>query len=252
MPKMIDITGQKFGRLTVLERCEDHILPNGKPRTMWLCECECGNKTKVSSQSLRQRKATSCGCYHKEVFKKPTKDMTGLTFGKLKVIEQAPTRITDSGQHKIMWKCSCECGSTTIVEGWQLRNGRTQSCGCVKSRMEESIAKFLKTYGVNFAKEKSFPDLKTPKGGSAYFDFAVYNDDKLYCLIEAQGIQHYIEEKGAPEFGKYEREVTDILKKEYCKKNNIPLIEISYLDNIEYEMLSFLVELYANTVPSAI
>lgn len=58
MPKLIDITGQKFGYLTVIERYD---------RKRWKCICECGNETLSDSYQLRNGKARSCGCYHKEI-----------------------------------------------------------------------------------------------------------------------------------------------------------------------------------------
>ena len=66
MAKFIDLEGQKYGNLTVIERSKDHILPSGKPRTMWKCKCDCGNITYVSSQSLRSGTTISCGCLRKE------------------------------------------------------------------------------------------------------------------------------------------------------------------------------------------
>lgn len=57
-----NLTGRKFGRLTVLERG-----PNDNSRgTRWWCECECGNKVLVSRHSLMLGLAKSCGCYQKE------------------------------------------------------------------------------------------------------------------------------------------------------------------------------------------
>lgn len=38
-----DLTGQKFGRLTVIEQAEDYIDSKGKHYAKWLCKCECGN-----------------------------------------------------------------------------------------------------------------------------------------------------------------------------------------------------------------
>ena len=60
----IDLTGQVFGRLTVLSK-------NGKTshnNQKWLCQCSCGNQTTVAAGKLkRQYKATvSCGCYQQE------------------------------------------------------------------------------------------------------------------------------------------------------------------------------------------
>ena len=58
MSKVIDLTGNKFGEWTVLERAESK-----KNRTMWLCKCECGCGTirPVSSSNLRGGKTKSCG-----------------------------------------------------------------------------------------------------------------------------------------------------------------------------------------------
>jgi len=63
MGKFTDLTGQKFGRLTVIERAEN--IPSGK--TWWLCQCKCGNQTIVRSDSLKGGVTKSCGCLHKEL-----------------------------------------------------------------------------------------------------------------------------------------------------------------------------------------
>lgn len=66
MGNRIDLTGQRFGRLVVLERAEDHITKSGKKVKRWNCLCDCGNKTIVRHGNLRNGKTTSCGCLHKE------------------------------------------------------------------------------------------------------------------------------------------------------------------------------------------
>ena len=43
MPAIKDLTGQTFGRLTVMERGPDYITPKGKKRVRWICKCSCGN-----------------------------------------------------------------------------------------------------------------------------------------------------------------------------------------------------------------
>lgn len=58
MPKLIDLTGQKFGRLTVVER---HDLKR------WKCKCDCGNTTFSDGYQLRKGITQSCGCYQKEL-----------------------------------------------------------------------------------------------------------------------------------------------------------------------------------------
>ena len=194
MAKFNDLTGQSFGRLTVIERAENHILPNGKPRTMWLCQCQCGNYTTVSSQSLTNGTTVSCGCQQRENFRKPIRDMTGQRFGKLLVLGYSRTKVLKSNNHKIIWKCRCDCGNEVEVEGYQLRVGKTQSCGCTKSRGEELIAKILKDHKINFIQNKRNDKLRLQTGGYPLFDFQIIDQDKLIAVIEMQGIQHYEEE----------------------------------------------------------
>lgn len=63
MGKMKDLTGQKFGKLTVIERAPDRIMPNGNRKIMWLCNCDCGNENViVYGGDLRSSHTKSCGC----------------------------------------------------------------------------------------------------------------------------------------------------------------------------------------------
>lgn len=59
MPKALDLTDQKFGKLTAIER-----LPSRNGKTYWLCKCECGNRTQVQTGHLRSGAIISCGCAH--------------------------------------------------------------------------------------------------------------------------------------------------------------------------------------------
>ena len=66
MGKFIDLTGQKFGRLTVLSRAEGRVEPSGKKRTRWACRCDCGNTCVVLGEALTRGATMSCGCLQKE------------------------------------------------------------------------------------------------------------------------------------------------------------------------------------------
>jgi hypothetical protein len=57
----IDLTGQRFGRLTVIERAEGRYTP-------WRCRCSCGNETVVISINLRRGNTKSCGCFNEELW----------------------------------------------------------------------------------------------------------------------------------------------------------------------------------------
>lgn len=66
MGSFVDLTGQRFGRYIVIRRAEDYVLPSGKRKTMWLCQCDCGNIKSVLSTSLISGSVVSCGCYKKD------------------------------------------------------------------------------------------------------------------------------------------------------------------------------------------
>ena len=70
MGKCIDLTGQKFGRLTVIKRAENCVRSDGRTRVRWLCKCDCGNEIVVLADSLKNDKTKSCGCFQKEKTKK--------------------------------------------------------------------------------------------------------------------------------------------------------------------------------------
>ena len=82
----IDLTGQKFGKWTVLKRVENDAA--GAAR--WLCECECGTIKSVSGGNLRNSSSTSCGCDRAEktrFAKGKTKNEVGNRYGSLIVLE---------------------------------------------------------------------------------------------------------------------------------------------------------------------
>lgn len=66
MTNFKDLTGQKFGRLTVIKRVEND--KNGN--SQWLCKCECGNEKIVRTNTLKRSESTSCGCLRNEKVKK--------------------------------------------------------------------------------------------------------------------------------------------------------------------------------------
>jgi hypothetical protein len=61
MPALIDLTGRKFGRLTVIQRVGTK---NKSP--LWKCECDCGNFLETNTRSLKTGNTKSCGCIHSE------------------------------------------------------------------------------------------------------------------------------------------------------------------------------------------
>lgn len=71
-------------------------------------------------------------------------DMTGKTFGRLKVIKRAPK----TKRKEASWVCRCECGNIAIVLGSNLRNGHTRSCGCLMKETRVENGKKRATHGM--------------------------------------------------------------------------------------------------------
>ena len=77
MKQIKDLTGQKFGRLTVIKFYEKRKRNTGSSyKYYWLCRCQCGNKIIVDVDNLKNNSTKSCGCISKE---KPAHITHGLT-----------------------------------------------------------------------------------------------------------------------------------------------------------------------------
>ena len=231
MSKLIDLTGQRFGRLVVLERSK---IRKSSGEAYWFCKCDCGGYTTVSGYHLRQGHIVSCGCYKNErsaIAK--TKNEVGNRYGKLTVIEYAG-RNTGTKNGGPMWKCLCDCGNYCEVSANALRGGHTSSCGCLRgsSKGELYIEQYLKNKNISYKSQYSFKGLYGEKK-SFLLKFDFYLPDYNTC-IEFQGLQHF---KSIDFFGGEEyfiiRQKNDNKKKEYCEKHNIGLLYITYEDNIE-------------------
>lgn len=223
MGKFIDITGQRFGRLVVLEKAEKR----GK-NWFWRCKCDCGQEKLIDGRNLRGGYTKSCGCLSIELstqrLKNATyKDIANQKFGHLTAIEDIG--VDNRGEHK--WKCLCDCGNPEpiIVLGGNLRSGHTTSCGCIRqSKGETAIEKILQENNIIYEVEK--PMFKYSNGYYAKFDFYINNN----YLLEYDGETHYL----ANLHGWHTQEQLskqqerDIIKNQWCKDNGIPLIRIPY------------------------
>ncbi|MEC1714774.1 hypothetical protein [Schinkia azotoformans] len=121
--KRIDITGGRYGRLLVVKEVE----PKGYKRR-YLCKCDCGKEKTVYMNNLQRGLTLSCGCLQKKKSKEASLiDISGNRYGRLVVIEQAPTK-----NERTFWLCKCDCGNTIPVNADRLVNGHTKSCGCYR------------------------------------------------------------------------------------------------------------------------
>ena len=63
-------SGDKYGRLTIINEVEKYVSPNGNKIRQVMCSCECGNKKVIPLTNLRSGNTKSCGCYNSELSKK--------------------------------------------------------------------------------------------------------------------------------------------------------------------------------------
>lgn len=85
MAQILNLLGQRFGRLTVIARA-----PNtADGRAVWECRCDCGSTKVVTAKMLRDGKTSSCGCYRRERQSKVRRrELKGMRFGMLEVVKE--------------------------------------------------------------------------------------------------------------------------------------------------------------------
>jgi hypothetical protein len=218
----VDIAGKQFGRLTV-----SHYVGDGQ----WECECECGNRVVVQTCNLNSGNTKSCGCLQRERSSEASLiSLIGNRYGKLTVIE----RVENNRFGHVCYRCKCECGGETIVDAANLRNGNTNSCGCIKSKGEMIINNWLQEHGFDFRSQYSFDGCVLSTGRRPFFDFVLFKNDKPYLVIEYNGRQHYEATGGwntEEEFAKTQRR--DSEKLQWCEDNHYPVLVIKYDEDIE-------------------
>lgn len=230
-----NLTGKVFGYLTVISENNDQ---KDKKHSYWNCECKCGNECIKRLDALKTTPVPSCGCHKKEATSNYwSADLTNQTFGKLKVIKRV-----NNAEKRALWECECECGNICYLYSRYLLSMNVKSCGCdTKSYGELYVREQLQFYKFKFKEQYGFSDCLSPKGRRIKFDFAIFDDNKLKCLIEVNGVQHYkpVEYFGGEERFELQQEI-DNIKRSYCKEHNISLIEIPYVDIGKIDLLKLI------------
>lgn len=119
MGKFVDLAGQKFGEITILEK--DIETSHLKGRVYWKCQCSCGRIKPIRTDYVK--KIQTCG--------ECANDLTNQRFGRLIVLNKGKK---DKAQHQF-WFCKCDCGNIVEINSDNLRRGLTQSCGCLHSEI---------------------------------------------------------------------------------------------------------------------
>lgn len=125
----IDLTGKKFGKLTV--KSFAHI---GKySRAVWNCICDCGKEAEIKGEYLRNGDTKSCGCNKKSL---GGKDISGKKFNLLTAVGTTGEK---SRNGDFIWKCVCECGNETFFPIGRLNSDSAYSCGCTNRRVTHGM-----------------------------------------------------------------------------------------------------------------
>lgn len=124
-------------------------------------------------------------------------DLIGQRFGRLVVLFRDANKASKNGRQIVMWQCICDCGNEISVSGDSLRNGNTQSCGCLQT--ETRSANGQKNHKTNvYDLSGDFGIGWTSNTNQEfYFDLEDYDKIKDYCWIERvkNDTYHYITAK---------------------------------------------------------
>lgn len=234
MPNKLDLTGNIYGELTVVEMLYNY---NNNHRTY--CTCITINDNIVIAradalQSGATHYAKGAGRTGKPI------NIAGQRFGLLIAIKPTERRGSNGS---VIWECLCDCGNVTYAPLGQLTRGHTLSCGCRhKSKWEIFIGDLLAELDVDFIPQKRFADCMNKKCTDMLpFDFYLPHHN---IIIEYDGEHHFQSVKGWGGEEKFNiTKQNDLIKTNYCKTNNIILLRIPYTytkDDIKNEILNIL------------
>ena len=159
---------------------------------------------------------------------------------KLDIVNPMVTLIGDYVNYKTPVEVECKIHKVKwITQPHCLMVG----CGCPKcniSNGERTVMYYLDRYNINYKSQFIFDDLRGKKNRPFRFDFAIYHDDSLYCLIEVDGAGHrnpinfknISDEKALLVFNSTKD--NDLKKNNYCDDHNIILHRIFYDGDILY------------------
>ena len=166
MPKIRNLINQKFNKLLVIKMTDIKFKCRNK---IWLCKCNCGNTTKVSSNNLISGHTKSCGCLD-------SPNIIGQKFGKLTVLS-----LIKKGKKGISktWLCKCECGNVKNVLTDRLMSNHVKSCGCL-------IPGYIKSN-----KKRKYPDRLYDQRREIWRK-EIYKKDNYTCQI-CYNKGHYLE-----------------------------------------------------------
>lgn len=160
MPRRKELTGQRFGKLTVTERTDQ----TKERYAVWRCRCDCGEEILVNTRELVRGTVKDCGCVKRETARRGSiaEDLTGQVFGHLTVL-----RRTENRGGRTCWLCQCDCGREKAVTAHDLKGGKVKSCGC---RAHDHSHNRVDITGRRFGRLTAlYPTDKRDRRGSVYW-----------------------------------------------------------------------------------
>lgn len=125
MPKALDLTGKRFGRLLVIKKGMPVKYGETHSKTTWICNCDCGStEVQVVTGSLRNGATTSCGCIKKEDDRQRAIENDAYV-GRVYPYFQVLRRDFRDFRRYI---CKCCCGSEFSISVANINHQKTCSC----------------------------------------------------------------------------------------------------------------------------
>ena len=181
MSRLKDMTGQRFGMLTVLRRSEQ---PHS--RVYWICQCDCGRVIEVAGNNLKRGHHTSCGCRRVSPY-------IGKRFGHLVVLEKTEETVQHGSTKSPLWKCRCDCGNTVLLRLDSITSGQIKSCGCQehegKTQKMRDAAGFMA--GTQLSKIQNISPTSANSSGVVGVSFDK-KSGKWDARLTFQGKRHYL------------------------------------------------------------
>ncbi len=160
------------------------------------------------------------------------RDLTGMVFGRLSVLE----RDENSKTGQIRWKCICTCGNIKTVQASNLKNGAAPSCGCLK---KEVLSRKKKRHGMTFSREyHSWQSMRQRCLNTSHKSWDDYGGRGIkICPEWLNSFEQFYQDMGPrPEETTLEREDVN---GHYCKENCVWATHRTQAQNRRNTVLSF-------------
>jgi hypothetical protein len=114
-------------------------------------------------------------------------DLGGQRFGRLVVLARS------GGCSK--WSCACDCGTAAVVSSWNLKNGKTRSCGCLR---DESKRRIKTTHGMSYTREyQSWEQMRVRCENQASPAYKWYGGRGISVCDRWRSFENFYEDMGA-------------------------------------------------------